>query len=64
MPKVMIDGMEMPKSCGWCRFYTEDESEISYCIAKSSERWIIPFREERDLAENRPSWCPLKPVKE
>lgn len=63
MPKVMIE-MEMPKSCGWCRFYTEDESEISYCIAKSSERWIIPFREARDFAEQRPSWCPLKEVKE
>lgn len=62
MSKVMIN-MEMPSSCGRCRFCIEGSYEISYCIAKS-KRWIIPFREERDLAEQRPSWCPLKEAKE
>lgn len=63
MPKVMIN-MEMPKSCGVCRFFTKDHCEISYCSAKSEKLWLIPFREERDAKNNRPSWCPLQEVKE
>ena len=59
MPKVMIE-MQMPKGCGWCRFYTEDENYLSYCVAKSSERWMIP---EIDLSDTMPSWCPLKECK-
>ena len=56
--------MDMPKSCGKCRFFTKDDCDISYCTAKSEKMWIITFAEERILANNRPSWCPLQEVKE
>ena len=59
---VKID-MDMPKNCGRCRFFTKDDCDISYCSAKSAKMWIIPFAEERILANNRPSWCPLKECK-
>ena len=60
---AVIIEMEMPKGCGWCRFYEETE-EHSYCVAKDGKNWwMITFAEERLLANNRPSWCPLKECK-
>lgn len=53
MPKVIIDVMEMPKSCYLCRYHVNDICEIAG---------------HRELQENwtkeRASWCPLQEVKE
>lgn len=55
MPKVMIN-MEMPKSCGECRFYFDDNRMgVNYCALTAEETYYHA---------ERPSWCPLQEVKE
>lgn len=55
MPKVMIE-MEMPKSCGECRFYFDDNREgVNYCALTAEETYYHA---------ERPSLCPLQEVKE
>ena len=57
MPKVMIDGMEMPKNCAECRFCIYINSGTSlHCEAKQKE---IPFKIDARSIE-----CPLQEVKE
>ena len=56
MSKVMIEGMEMPKSCDKCRFVWPKRYDV--CCLADKEHKIIP-RKEID----KPSWCPLQEVK-
>lgn len=63
MPKVMIEGMEMPKSCTYCRFAISKDGDFWFCVAEHPP-FMIPFKEERAKLNNRPSWCPLQEVKE
>ena len=57
MPKVMIEGMEMPKSCAACKY-----KEGAYC----DERYTCKLTNITFPAEyiSRFALCPLKPVKE
>ena len=57
MPKVMIDGMEMPKSCDKCRFVWPKRYDV--CCLADKEHKIIKQKEI-----DRPYWCPLQEVKE
>lgn len=55
MSKVMIEGMEMPKSCYQCRFMLN----FGFCAAKKN--WILAgTRMDKEVSLD----CPLQEVKE
>lgn len=56
MPKVMIEGMKMPKSCKECEFLNVSARYVT-CVARKGD--LIT----NDVSE-RPAECPLQEVKE
>ena len=56
MPKVMLD-MEMPRSCAECQFAMQTDAKRFGYLCKLTFTGVF-------TKETKPSWCPLKPVKE
>lgn len=48
--------IEMPKSCRECGLRTTLEANKFHCMA------ILPRKEIKPYEEQKPSWCPLKPM--
>ncbi|MBQ2174804.1 MAG: hypothetical protein II453_07045 [Alphaproteobacteria bacterium] len=57
MSKVIIDGMEMPKSCFKCKFCNGTELLAGICFLKPELGRIV-------VAEGRHPNCPLKEIKD
>ena len=65
MPKVMIEGMEMPKSCWGCKFSQIDViRNTSMCLLRaitSRDHWEAPSIIEKGKKD---AYCPLQEVKD
>lgn len=57
MPKVMIEGMEMPKSCMYCQFCFAIKEPVPHY-------WCTAGQHEVNGKRKRYKRCPLQEVKE
>ena len=53
---VIIKGMEMPKNCGSCPFYSVESESKCYVSRHFVEYIDLP------KGRSRPLWCPLEEV--
>lgn len=64
MPKVMIEGMEMPKSCIDCNLCAWVENENSF-VCQPTQAYLGDIEEDNNMyAKYRHKHCPLQEVKE
>lgn len=59
---VIIKNMNMPEKCALCRFAIFSDNEW-LCYATSEPQMHLAFVGEITEKE-KPSWCPLKEIKE
>ena len=59
---ILIEGMEMPKSCDECPLLTEDGDYNVCFVGKRRVMWEWKHDRGSEVIHPKPDWCPLVPV--